>query len=87
MKNNRPSNKRTHRIYAYLNEKEMDTFLEAMRIRDLAYQGNALRTFAMSQAEQIVIDSRKFKQHKTSPQAVTYHFPSGGFTVFNPTKH
>ena len=30
---------RDHRIYAYLNQKELDAFLEAMRIQDLAIQG------------------------------------------------
>ena len=36
-------NIRDHRIYAYLNQKELDAFLEAMRIQDLAIQGKAAR--------------------------------------------
>ena len=74
-------NVRDHRIYAYMNVAEKDQFFEAMRIKDLSQEGTALRQFALAHAEQIIIESRKFKQKKPLSPTVTYRFPSGGFTV------
>lgn len=50
---------RYHRIYAYLNQKELDAFLEAMRIQDLAIQGKAAR--------QMIVER---EANKSSPSTV-----------------
>lgn len=45
---------RDHRIYAYLNQKELDLFLEAMRLQDLSQNATAARKFIVERSQQII---------------------------------
>lgn len=76
-------NVRDHRLYGYLNQKELDQFLEAMRLRDMEQQATAVRTFVTEMSEQIIINHRQnqFKQQQVIIPTVNYQFPSGKFTV------
>lgn len=58
---------RDHRIYAYLNQKELDLFLEAMRLQDLSQNATAARQFIIERSQQIV-------NNKTSE--LIYKFPT-----------
>ncbi len=58
---------RDHRIYAYLNQKELDLFLEAMRLQDLSQNATAARQFIIERSQQIV-------NNKTSE--LIYEFPT-----------
>ena len=58
---------RDHRIYAYLNQKELDLFLEAMRLQDLSQIATAARQFIIERSQQIV-------NNKTSE--LIYEFPT-----------
>ena len=80
------NNVRDHRIYAYLNQAEMEAFLEAMRIKDLAIQGKAARRMIVEHSQQIIAEHRKNNPQSAMKQTVKYHLPHGGFTVLNPTK-
>ena len=77
---------RDHRIYAYFNQKELNDFLEAMRIQDLAIQGKAARQMIVERSQQIIAEHRKNNPQSAMKQTVKYHLPHGGFTVLNPTK-
>ena len=79
-------NIRDNRVYAYLNKKEMDAFLEAMRIQDLAITGKAAREMIVERSQQIIAEHRKHNPQSAIKQTVKYHLPHGGFTVLNPTK-
>lgn len=76
-------NVRDHRLYGYLNQKELDQFLEAMRLRDMGQQATAVRQFVIERSEQIIISRRQdqFKQEQIIIPTVKYQFPSGKFTV------
>ena len=76
-------NVRDHRLYGYLNQKELDGFLEAMRLRDMDQQATAVRQFVIERSEQIIISHRQdqFKQEQVIIPTVKYQFPSGKFTV------
>lgn len=76
-------NVRDHRLYGYLNQKELDAFLEAMRLRDLGQSATAVRTFVVERSEQIITEHRQdqFKQEQVIIPTVTYQFPGGKFTV------
>ena len=76
-------NVRDHRLYGYLNQKELDQFLEAMSLRDMGQQATAVRIFVTEMSEQIIINHRKnqFKQQQVIIPTVNYQFPSGKFTV------
>lgn len=76
-------NVRDHRLYGYLNQKELNAFLEAMRLRDIGQPATAVRTFVTEMSEQIIISHRQnqFKQKQVTVPTVTYQFPSGKFTV------
>ncbi len=76
-------NVRDHRLYGYLNQKEMDDFLEAMRIRDMDQPATAVREFISAMSNQIIITHRQnhFKQKQVTVPTVKYQFPSGKFTV------
>lgn len=58
---------RDHRIHAYLNQKELDLFLEAMRLQDLSQNATAARQFIIERSQQIV-------NNKTSE--LIYEFPT-----------
>ena len=72
---------RDNRLHVYLNQHELDTFLEAMRLRDLGQKSTAARTMLIEQAQAIIIDSRKHRPAQTKTQTVKYQLPSGFFTV------
>ncbi|PAT63123.1 hypothetical protein [Psychrobacter sp. JB193] len=76
-------NVRDHRLYGYMNQKELDQFLEAMRLRDLGQPATAVREFLTEISEQIIITHRQkqFKQQQVVIPTVKYQFPSGKFTV------
>ena len=76
-------NVRDHRLYGYLNQKELDQFLEAMRLRDMGQQATAVRTFVTEMSEQIITNHRQkqFKQQQVIIPTVNYQFPGGKFTV------
>lgn len=76
-------NVRDHRLYGYMNQKELDAFLEAMRLRDIGQQATAVRMFVSEMSEQIIIDNRQnqFKPQQIVIPTVNYHFPGGKFTV------
>lgn len=76
-------NVRDHRLYGYMNQKELDQFLEAMRLRDLGQPATAVREFLTEMSEQIIITHRQkqFKQQQVVIPTVKYQFPSGRFTV------
>lgn len=80
-------NVRDHRIYAYMNQAEMDKFLQAMKLQDMEQQATAARQMIIERSQQIIIESRK-QSNRSKPvkTTVNYQFPSGEFTVFNPTK-
>lgn len=80
-------NVRDHRVYAYMNQAEMDKFLQAMKLQDMEQQATAARQMIIERSQQIIIESRKqSNQQRPQKQTVNYQFPSGEFTVFNPTK-
>ena len=82
-------NVRDHRIYAYLNQTEMDTFLQAMQIRDMEQQATAARQMIIERSQQIIIESHK-QSNRSKPvkTTVNYQFPDGKFTVtLSTTKH
>lgn len=76
-------NVRDHRLYGYMNQKELDQFLEAMRLRDMDQQATAVRMFVTEMSEQIIITHRQkqFKQQQVVIPTVSYQFPGGKFTV------
>ena len=76
-------NVRDHRLYGYMNQKELDAFLEAMRLRDIGQQATAVRMFVSEMSEQIIINHRQnqFKPQQIIIPTVNYHFPGGKFTV------
>lgn len=76
-------NVRDIRLYAYLNQKEMDKFLEAMRLQDMDQPATATRTFVIENSDRIIADhrSKQFKQPQVHVQTVKYKFPGGKFTV------
>lgn len=76
-------NVRDHRLYGYMNQKELDQFLEAMRLRDMDQQATAVRMFVTEMSEQIIITHRQkqFKQQQVVIPTVNYQFPGGKFTV------
>jgi len=76
-------NVRDHRLYGYINQKELDDFLEAMRIRDMDQQATAVRQFVAERSSQIIIEHRQkqFKQRQVVVPTVKYQFPGGKFTV------
>lgn len=76
-------NVRDHRLYGYINQKELDDFLEAMRIRDMGQQATAVRTFVVERSKQIIVEHRQdqFKQKQVTVPTVKYQFPGGKFTV------
>lgn len=55
---------RNHRVYAYLNQEELDLFMEAMRLKDIKQQATAARTFLIEHSKYIV------NQHSM------YYFPT-----------
>lgn len=79
-------NVRDNRIYAYLNQKELDDFLEAMRIKDIETQGKAAREMITERSKQIIAEYRKHNPRQSIKQTVKYHLKHGGITVINPTK-
>lgn len=83
MANKNWDNVRDHRLYGYMNQKELDQFLEAMRLRDLGQPATAVREFLIERSEQIIITHRQnqFKQQQVVIPTVKYQFPSGKFTV------
>lgn len=83
MANKNWDNVRDHRLYGYMNQKELDQFLEAMRLRDLGQPATAVRMFVTEMSEQIIITHRQkqFKQQQVVIPTVKYQFPSGKFTV------
>lgn len=76
-------NVRDNRIYGYLNQHEIDDFLEAMRLRDMDQQATAVRTFVVEHSKQIIIEhhQKQFKQQQVVIPTVKYQFPGGKFTV------
>lgn len=76
-------NVRDIRLYGYLNQKEMDQFLEAMRLRDMGQKSTAVRDFVIENSDRIIAEHRKnqFKQQPAQVQTVKYQFPGGKFTV------
>lgn len=76
-------NVRDHRLYGYMNQKELDEFLEAMRIRDMDQQATAVRQFVIERSQQIIISHRQdqFKQEQVIIPTVKYQSPGGKFTV------
>lgn len=80
-------NVRDHRLSVYFNQKEMDVFLEAMRIRDLEVQGKAARKLIVERSQQIIAEHRKHKPAQSRNQTVKYHLSHSDCTVFHPTKH
>lgn len=83
MANKNWDNVRDHRLYGYLNQKELEQFLEAMRLRDMGQPATAVREFVTEMSEQIIITHRQkqFKQQQVVIPTVKYQFPSGSFTV------
>ena len=79
-------NIRDHRIYAYLNQKELDAFLEAMRIQDLAIQGKAARQMIVERSQQIIAEHRKNNPQSAMKQTVKYHLPHGVFYRAKPNQ-
>lgn len=45
---------RDHRIYAYLNQKELDLFLQAMYLKNLSQNATAARQFIVERSQQVV---------------------------------
>lgn len=48
---------RDNRIYAYLNQQELDLFLQAMQIQDIKQKATAARTFLVAHSQQIINDT------------------------------
>lgn len=76
-------NVRDHRLYGYLNQKELEQFIEAMSIREIGQQATAVREFVTEMSNLIIIEHRKhqFKQQQVEIPTVNYHFTHGKFTV------
>lgn len=72
-------NLRDHRIYAYANQRELDIFLEAMRLRDMSQQGTAARQFIIERSQQIIDEHSKKNQQPSV--TVNYRFPGAKFTT------
>lgn len=75
-------NVRDHRIYVYMNQAEMDAFLEAMRIRDMEQPATAARRMIIERSQQIIAE-RKSKQSKGIVTTVTYQLSNGKNTVWH----
>lgn len=69
---------RDNRIYAYLNEKEMAQFLEAMQQQDLHQNATAARQFIIERSKQIIEESKRKKQQQ---QTVYFLFNNGNSKV------